>query len=292
MTIGRFRALLDELPGTRSVILQGLGEPLLAPDLLPMVAEAADRGIEVGFNTNGTLLTRSRAEALVRAGLGWLYVSLDGATATTYEAIRRGASFARVVANVRGLVDARRRSGASRPEVRLVFVAMRRNVHELPALVRLAADLGVDEVSVQNLSHSFDDVGDDPAYEGIRTYAEREALWASDDAPVGAMWAEAAAEAERLGLPLHLPKVEPRHAPAAGEPGCDWPWTGTYVLHDGRVQPCCMVMGDDRAVLGAVGDSGFTEVWHGPAYREFRRRLLDGPPPDVCVGCAYHRGTF
>lgn len=53
----RFRALLDELPEVEQVTLQGLGEPLLAPDLDEMIETATTRGIEVGFNTNGMLLT-------------------------------------------------------------------------------------------------------------------------------------------------------------------------------------------------------------------------------------------
>ena len=52
---------------------------------------SASRGIRVGFNTNATLLTRARAERLVVAGLDWLCISLDGATAATYESIRDGA---------------------------------------------------------------------------------------------------------------------------------------------------------------------------------------------------------
>src|SRR5215212_6540207 len=141
-----FLALLDGLPELRKLTLQGLGEPLLSPHLLDMVGHAAARRIEVGFNTNGTLLTRPIADRLVAAGLGWLHVSLDGATAATYEEVRHGTDlrprpgqFERVLSNLRGLVAAR--GGSGQPRIQLVFVAMRRNVEELPALVELAADL-------------------------------------------------------------------------------------------------------------------------------------------------------
>ena len=58
MTAERFARLLDELPTVRRVTLQGLGEPLLAPDLFDMIRIARSRGVDVGFNTNATLLTR------------------------------------------------------------------------------------------------------------------------------------------------------------------------------------------------------------------------------------------
>src|SRR3954465_1614679 len=152
-----FLRLLDDLPTLRRLTLQGLGEPLLSPYLLDMVREAKRRGRTGGFKTNGTLLPRGAAAPLVALGLDWLHVSLDGATAATFEGIRDGASFDRVATNLRGLHAAKRAAGAERPWTRVVFVAMRRNVAELPALVRLLASWRVDELRVQNLSHSFDD---------------------------------------------------------------------------------------------------------------------------------------
>src|SRR3712207_6185605 len=47
-----FTRLLDATPGLERLTLQGLGEPLLSPYLLDMVAEAKARGVAVGFNTN------------------------------------------------------------------------------------------------------------------------------------------------------------------------------------------------------------------------------------------------
>lgn len=295
MGLAEFRALLDQLPDLRDVTLQGLGEPLLAPDLVAMVRCASERGVQVGFNTNATLLTASVAESLLDAGLDWLCVSVDGATAGAYEAVRDGASFERVSRNVRGLLDLRRRRGASRPHVSLVLVAMRRNVAELPALVRLAAGWGVDRVSVQNLSHSFSDTDPSGDYREIRDYTAREALWQGPDAEAAGAFADASVEAGRLGMELHLPRLhEPERPPAraAGTPGCDWPWRATYVEHDGTVQPCCMVMGSDRAAMGSLRERSFEAVWHGPRFRAFRKALLTDRPPKVCRGCSLYRGVF
>src|SRR4051812_23394074 len=181
-----FLALVDSLPDLRRLTLQGLGEPLLSPHLLDMIRHAAGRGVHVGFNTNGVLLTRGVAKALVAAGTAHVHVSLDGASAATYEDVRHGTGYAprpgqfeRVVANLRGLVTAR--GEGRRPRIVLVFVAMRRNLDELEALAALAADVAVDELWVQTLSHVFPDP--DPAghYEAIRRYAEAEALFADDE---------------------------------------------------------------------------------------------------------------
>jgi len=285
------RALLDALPDLERVTLQGLGEPLMAPDLLPMLEYGRARGIRMGFNTNATLLTAAMTERLLDAEPDWLCVSVDGATAATYESIRDGARFDRVARNVRRFVTRMRERGARKPDLSLVMVAMRRNVAELPALVRLAADWGVPTLRVQNLSHSFSDCDPAGAYREIREFAGAEALWQGHDGAADAAFAEARALAGELGVALRLPDLDepPRQV---GAPGCDWPWRSAYVRHDGRVQPCCMLMGGDRAILGDLHESSFAEIWQSPAYEAFRAALMTDKPPDVCRGCSMYRGVF
>ncbi len=299
MRLEQFRRIVDALPELETITLQGLGEPLLAPDLLAMVEHATARGLRVGFNTNATLLHREAAERLVAARLSWLCISIDGARAETYQSIRGGGRFERVVGNVRGLVEVMRARGATLPELSIVFVAMRRNVAELPDMVRLCRELGVLALRVQNLSHSFDDTDPAGAYREIRDYTAAEALWQqgasrAEEAGANAAFAEARRLAEELGVSLRLPSIEvPRAAPRqGGTPGCDWPWRSAYVRHDGKVQPCCMLMGADRAILGDAGEAGFAEVWGGRPYRALREALLSAEPPAVCRGCSMYRGVF
>jgi radical SAM protein with 4Fe4S-binding SPASM domain len=294
MPFARFRELVDGLPGLRRLTLQGLGEPLLCPDLVAMVRYAADRGIQVGFNTNALLLTRARAQELVDAGLGWLHVSVDAPTPDGYAGIRRGGDLARLGPNVRGLMDVVRRAGTAGPEVHLVAVAMRRTVALLPELVRLTADWGVGRLWVQGLSHSFADADPAGGYAGLREFVAREALWTDDPPPAAAAaLAEARRVADELGVELRLPSPpRPARPRAPGEPGCDWPWRSAYVTHRGEVQPCCMIMGADRATLGDVERESFADVWRGDAYAGFREALLTDAPPDVCRGCSAYRHVF
>jgi radical SAM protein with 4Fe4S-binding SPASM domain len=289
----RFCGIVDGLPQLERLTLQGLGEPLLAPRLIEMVAYAAGHGIAVGFNTNAQLLTPERSRALVDAGVAWLHVSVDGATAATYEGIRSGARFTRLERHVPALTAAAARRGDGGPDVCLVFVAMRRNIRELPDVVRLAARWGVRSVRVQNLSHSFDDTDPSGSYAEIRRYAAEEALFTDRDVGLArAAFDEARAAADELALALRLPRLDARPAPPPQRRGCDWPWTSAYVTHTGDVQPCCMVMGSERATLGSLSDRSFAEVWQGPAYRDFRSRLESDDPPGVCRGCSLYRGVF
>lgn len=107
------------------------------------------------------------------------------------------------------------------------------------------------------------------------------------------MFEEAERTARHVGIALRLPRAEP---PASqrptGTPGCDWPWRSAYVTYDGKVQPCRMIMGTDRGVLGDLGHDGFGPIWRGDGYVAFRERLLEDDPPDVCRGCSMYRGVF
>ncbi len=323
MPLSVFKRIVDGLPALSTVTLQGLGEPLLAPDLFAMIEHASARGVRMGFNTNATLLHRGAAERLVDAGLAWLCISIDGATAATYESIRDGASFDRVERNVRDLVAVKRsraaRAGngsvqqasegrstaettvrhpldardATALDLSIVFVAMRRNVAELPDMVRLAAEWGVPKLRVQNLSHSFDDTDPAGAYREIREFSAREALFQGPDPIADEAFAEARRVAVDLGVALRLPARETLASPRdRGAAGCDWPWRSAYVRHDGKVQPCCMLMGDDRAIQGDLASASFEDLWRGPTYAAFREALLSDEPPAVCGGCSVYRGVF
>jgi radical SAM protein with 4Fe4S-binding SPASM domain len=293
MPLELFQQLVGDLPDLRRLTLQGLGEPLLSPYLLDMIGTAVDRRVTVGFNSNATLLNRRRAAELVDSGVDWLHVSLDGATEATYENIREGARFATVTENLAGLVTAKRQAGSATPWIRVVFVAMRDNIAELPALVRLLAGIGIDELHVQNLSHSFSDTDPAGQYADIRAFTAGQALWTGADLDRATeVFGRAVAAATETGLRLRLPGLTTTApAPLDGR-GCTWPWDAVYVTSTGAVQPCCMVMGDDRATLGQLSEQTFPQIWYGDAYREFRRRLMSDDPPEVCRGCSLYRGTF
>src|SRR5262249_39669478 len=156
--------------------LQGLGEPMMHPRFFDMVELAVGRGIKVSTNTNATLLNAKRAERCVTSGLGEIHISIDGATPETYQGIRVRARFDRVIANVERLVAARRERGSTTPRIRMVVVAMRRNLGEFPDLVRLAHRLGIDTVFVQHLCHDFGESSLPAHYRPMRDFVDGETL--------------------------------------------------------------------------------------------------------------------
>lgn len=290
-----FLQLLDDLPTLTELHLQGLGEPMMHPRFFDMVEAATARGISVTTNSNATLLTRARSDRCVTSGLATLHVSLDAASAETYEKIRVRAHFDRVMRNLAHLRDARRDLASSYPKVRLVMVVMRQNLNELPQLVRLAHELDIDTMWVQHLCHDFAESTLPEQYAPMRDFVTEQTLLTEPSDHVAEVFALAQAAADSCGVQLRLPHTEARSHPP-GTPGpqrCDWPWHGPYVSYQGYSMPCCMIATPDRGNFGKVGrDGSIVDIWRGEKYEEFRSALASDSPPEICRSCAVYRGTF
>jgi radical SAM protein with 4Fe4S-binding SPASM domain len=288
-----FESVMDAFPELRELHLQGLGEPMMHPRFFDMVRLAADRGIRVSTNTNLTLVDRRRATECMTSGLQEISLSIDAASREAYESIRVGARFDWVLANLGKLEAARRAARGGGPALRFVMVLMRRNLGELPGLVRLAHQHGVEAVFVQRLCHDFGEESLPERYAPLRSFVDHEGLGDSTTPEVAAAFEQAMALAGQLGVELRLPQPGAgRPTGARGRERCDWPWRGPYVAWDGRVMPCCMVATPDRACLGDVRRQDPRAIWNAAPYRDFRERLSSDEPPAVCRSCAVYAGRF
>ena len=149
-----FRRIVDQVPHIERVVLHGIGEPLLNRELPRFVAHLKERGAHVLFNTNGVLLDQRRGDALVEAGLDELRVSIDAVTPELYAKLRGIDQLPRIVANVRDFIT--RHGSDTTPRLSLWLVGMQENLHQLPDLVRLGAEIGAPEVYLQRLVYFGD----------------------------------------------------------------------------------------------------------------------------------------
>lgn len=303
MEFETFTRLIDQFVTLQELHLQGLGEPMMHPRFFDMVAYAIAKGIRVTTNSNLTLLNKKRAQLCVTSGLDCLHVSIDGATAKTYENIRVGSSFEQVVRNLELVLEAIRQLGSvsgisgdrsSRPNIHLVMVVMRQNLHELPDLVRLAHQWSVEQMFVQHLCHDFKESTLPAHYRPMREFVQAQTLLEEDKERIEHYFNKARNIAQELGVNLRLPRTTPRLHPP-GTPGakrCDWPWRGAYISYQGYAMPCCMVSTPDRINFGNLLEQGVEATWNGDAYQSFREQLASDEPPEVCRSCSIYSGTF
>ncbi len=270
MSLALFEQILGQFKHYQYLTLHGLGEPLLNPHLEEMirVASRRSRDVRIGFNTNGLLLKPERVAALARAGLHEIGVSLDAATEETFRKIRGPHDFQQVKEQIRAIVSL----NGPRPDVGIAMVVMQPNVGELTSFVEMGADLGVQSVSLCDLSHRWRPTdGDDPM-----AVQDLETAWRET--------ARAEARAAELELPFVYTKLDDVLWPGVFVP-CFYLWDYPYVTWDGKLTPCCALPYAETFSFGDLKRTPFRELWNSREYRQMRADLRRGHIPKVCEGC-------
>jgi hypothetical protein len=88
-----FDALEPALAFAEALILNGIGEPLLHPELENFISKGKSlmpHGSWVGFQINGLLVDENRDLSLVKAGLDRICLSMDSVCPETFREIREG----------------------------------------------------------------------------------------------------------------------------------------------------------------------------------------------------------
>lgn len=278
------------MPSNLRISITGFGEPTLASNFDEIVKMSLEHSSSVHFVTNASLLSFGRLEQLTATPLEML-ISFDGATKETFEEIRAGARFELILeklAMIKKLRDLQ--LSGFRSKISLNFVALRKNIHELPDVVRIAHRYEIRNVCVTDYGFN----GNEFDEQSLRFEPERANRFLD----------EAGEVARSLGVeffpPPHYTPVPPplpgvswwRKALAARrlfpEPGrfprrCNSPWSEPYIQTNGTVVPCCT----NSDYLGSLRKQTFAQIWNGWRYRLLRLRIDSFFPPHRCRSCQY-----
>lgn len=266
-----FRRVADEtFPTAVEVLPTTMGEPLLTPYFDQFLKLLQKYQTKLNLTTNGMLMTPEISKQIIPI-LSDVKVSFDGATRETYEAIRRGGSYNRVIQNIKAFVQLRDMYvGLNKPTISFQVTLMRRNIRELSAIVELAHQLGVDWVKGYHV-YVFD------------RQLEHESLWFHQDLSDRAI-VEASEIAAQYGIKTHFPRpFRGSEPPQTSGNQCTFLWNESWIECNGDVAPCCV---PDRPVMGNVFEESFGEIWNGEMYQQMRRGLVEGYPLDCCQHCS------
>jgi putative metalloenzyme radical SAM/SPASM domain maturase len=148
-----FSALEPAFPTLETLVLNGIGEPLLHPELENFIRKAKaamPQGSWIGFQSNGLELNAARAVSLVEAGLDRICLSMDSLSEDVFRGIREGGEVQDMEKAFAALRKAKETAGRD-VQVGVEFVVMRDNAHELPEVVRWAAKQGASFAIVTHL---------------------------------------------------------------------------------------------------------------------------------------------
>lgn len=290
--------LLKGLEGARPrFFFGGFGEPLMHPEIVPMIRACKDAGAAVELITNGTLLSTKCSVELMEAGLDGLWVSLDGATPHTYTITRVKDAFRTVVGNLLKLNELRHTQNHRETEVGVVFVATKKNIDQLPAVAELSMSVGATRFLVTNILPYSEDMKDEILYS--------HALWNLRGHLRHIRLPRMDADNVTLGALGELLKGYEWHdfiGAGFSSPFNTCPFVekgSTCIRWDGHVSPCLSLLhahqelldGNKRQVdeflVGSVKERPLQEIWADPSYVAFRERIknFEFSPCTSCNGC-------
>jgi len=300
-TFSRIMDGISEFSPVPSVFFGGFGEPLAHPDILEMVAAAKRSGAVVELITNGILLSEAVVHRMIELDLDRLWVSIDGATSESYADVRLGDALPQVIDNLTRLKDLRGLFGADLPRLGVAFVAMQRNIADLPAVVRLGQRLGADQFSISNVLPHTPELQEQILY--VHSMFDGD-LQPSQWAPVIslprmdmkeatiALWAAILKGRNRLNLGGQTLDLGANTCPFVAKGSLSIRW-------DGTVSPCLPLMHSHPSYLGEnqrqshafsvgnINESSLAAVWNDQKYVELRQRLqdFDFSPCTFCNSC-------
>jgi MoaA/NifB/PqqE/SkfB family radical SAM enzyme len=283
------------------VFFGGFGEPLSHPQIVQMIQQVKALGCRVELISNGINLSPQMAEALVNADLDLLWVSIDGARPESYADVRLGANLPTVLANLKHLRTLMMRRHRILPELGIAFVAMRRNIQDLPELLRLGSRLGVSHFSVSNVISHTQELAAEELY---RRSIYAGAYQASSGVPhINFPRMDASEDAVKALVEVLSDRYKVNLA--GGELGSSvnrCPFihkNSTSIRWDGGVSPCLPLLHSHKShldqrlresrefLVGSVLEKDLLALWMDPAYLALRERLrdFDFSPCTFCNSC-------
>ena len=248
------------------LLLYGQGEPFLVQDLFKMIRFERDLGNYVTTVTNGTIIDRDICQKLVDSELNMLRISIDGASAATYDSVRKGANFSEILENVDFLVCYLGKKRV-KPRLAITFMALKENYHDMPGMVSLASDLGIPCLEIKDLPPYCDS-----PIKPLCVEIEKDPELKHD---VQETVRKLEVEARRRNICVIRTKLH-----SLGRTWkCMNPWFKTFITSEGKVAVCSKLSTSPSLVVGDLTRSAFDEIWNGPAYGAVRNSLNAGCAP-------------
>jgi len=254
--------VVDELAAMKVFYVNiGGGEPMMRPDFFDLVGYAVDQKVGVKFSTNGTRLTAEAARRLASMDYVDVQVSIDGALASTNDAVRGEGSFAAARQAMDNLAS------AGFGQFKISVVVTRENVTQLDRFTEIADTYGA-QLRLTRFRPSGRGVD---SWEALHpTGAQQRMLyrWLLDRPDV--LTGDSFFHLSALGQPL-----DGLNLCGAGRVVC-------LIDPVGDVYACPFVI-DDEFLAGNVRDAGgFAHVWR---QSDLFRSLREPQSAGACASC-------
>lgn len=292
---------LMQLPIKPLLFFGGYGEPFSHPKILEMIETASKEGYQVELITNGILLDPSVSTKLIDLCVDRVWVSIDGSTPDRYADIRIGNELPKVIENLTAFQNLRERTPSNRTKLGIAFVAMKRNIRDLSAVIQLGIRLGADQFSISNVLAHTKEMQQEVLYQkSLYNQVSPSPKWIP------------AKQFPRMDVnPLTLPVIENvsisvnnlglniEKRPKGGNICPFINGQSISIRWDGKVSTCLPLLHSHESYLddiirkshaysvGNINENDLFEIWNDREYSSLRDRLriFDFSPCTVCNSC-------
>jgi heme d1 biosynthesis radical SAM protein NirJ len=289
LTLEEIHETMDDLRayGVPVLILSG-GEPLMHPHIFPISRRAKEQGFYVGLSSNGTRIDEHRIDDLAAVGYDYVGISIDGMRESHDRFRRLDGAFDLALRGLRLCREAGIKVG-------LRFTLTEDNADELPDLLQLMGDEGVDKFYLSHLNYAGRgnrNRRSDAGHALTRRAMDRlfDACWADVQAGRERDYVTGNNDADAVYLMHWTTRRFPARAHALRERLVRWGGnaSGLWIANidnEGRVHPDTFWW---HHTLGNVRERPFSTIWEDrsdPVMAGLRRRPR--PLEGRCAACAY-----
>lgn len=281
---------MDEIvalfPYLEDIVWEG-GEVFLMKGFESIVEEGTRfNNLKQVIFTNGLVINERIIEKLIHGKVDIVF-SIEAANKETYEYIRKGGKFQRLLDNLRMVKEAKEKSG-SRLETHFNSVIMKSNYREIEEMIDFAKSYNFNAITLTPIRGDFKE-------ENIFENNDKEALeYINKSIP------KIIKKAYEAGIILNnwLPGLEnERSGPTVVKEGCGAsdservnfcmdnriicyaPWQRLVIDNEGQVRPFVFCL---NQWVGNTNQSSLDEIWNSSAMQEYRRRLIDHNYRGLC----------
>ncbi len=267
LTLDEFKYIIDSIPTLKKIKIQGMGEPFLNKHISEILEHGFLKGIKFKTVSNGMMINEDNAGSILKHCTD-IVVSLDSPNKDHYEAIRKGASYDKVINAVKLLLRMKKQVH-SKCKIRLSCVATHLNYKELPAYFELCERLSVDTAGVVEVENWLVSIQDQ--YPDNRNFIE-DSRKVKDEIRQCVKKYEDKIKIAYLGSERRM-----RH--------CMWPKNSCFITVDGYVTPCCIRPDPTVLNFGNIFKQLFYEIWNSTDYKRFRYLNSQRGNNVICESC-------
>jgi len=270
-----FEKIIGQFPRLKWIGVTGIGSQFLNKDFIKMLEYLKKRGVYIEFFDSFDLISEEVSNRLIDLAVDKVWLSCEASTKQTYEKIRVGANFDKIINNVSKFLELKKKRRALLPELWFHYIINRYNVREMPDYVDMVAGLVKDAPNTATLIF----------FTGLMEFKEVMPYKVWDIPPD--IRSQVYRRAHHHGIYINWNENIERNQP----PRKCTKWTEPFILATGHIQPCCVIneanerdFQKTNAFMNLL-EGNFRAFWRSKRFSSFISCLQQNRLPRVCKNC-------